>query len=208
MVFLDYQNAYLVGHSRFQPVRPRARSHVDPQRIGALLVGRRRWSSELTGVRVYRGRPSPALQPVAAAAFDRQAKAWAAKGISLTSRLLRYPSGWPSSPAEEKGVDVALAVDFVRLAMEGAYDVGILFSSDSDLLPALETVSDLRLARVEVAAWSKAFRLRFPDSSRPWCHHLSLADYQSVLDPTDYSKPAPQTTIGEAASSDDLIVVS
>jgi uncharacterized LabA/DUF88 family protein len=29
-------------------------------------------------------------------------------------------------------VDVALAVDFVRLARENAYDVGILFSRDTD----------------------------------------------------------------------------
>lgn len=37
---------------------------------------------------------------------------------------------------------MALAIDFVRLAIEDAYDVGILVSSDTDLKPALEAVWD------------------------------------------------------------------
>lgn len=90
-----------------------------------------------------------------------------------------------------KGVDVALAVDFVRLAMQRAYDVGVMFSSDTDLLPALETVTEQALARVEVAAWSNTFRLRFGGTTRPWCHHLTARDYEAVMDPTDYTKPSP-----------------
>ncbi|EFC85117.1 hypothetical protein FrEUN1fDRAFT_1746 [Parafrankia sp. EUN1f] len=34
---------------------------------------------------------------------------------------LRYPKAWPSEPAQAKGIDVAPAVDFVRLPCEGAY---------------------------------------------------------------------------------------
>lgn len=114
------------------------------------------------GARVYRGEPSAALQPAAARAFLRQARRWRHTGlVTVVSRLLRYPKGWPESPSQEKGIDVALAVDFVRLALMREYDVGIIFSSDTDLLPALETVFDLKLAKIEVAAWSKAFRLRF-----------------------------------------------
>jgi uncharacterized LabA/DUF88 family protein len=45
---------------------------------------------------------------------------------------------WPEQPAEEKGVDVALGIDFVRLAVRGAHDVGVLMSTDTDLVPALE----------------------------------------------------------------------
>ncbi|WP_347176854.1 hypothetical protein [Parafrankia sp. EAN1pec] len=41
-------------------------------------------------------------------------------------------------------------MDFVRLVCEGAYDVGVLFSRDTDLVPALETVRDLD-RHVEVA---------------------------------------------------------
>src|SRR5258706_6001606 len=39
---------------------------------------------------------------------------------------------------EEKGVDTLIATDMIRLAWEGAYDVGVLATSDSDLVPAVQ----------------------------------------------------------------------
>jgi uncharacterized LabA/DUF88 family protein len=193
MVFIDYQNVHLVAHRRFLPLGSSpSKTHVDPNRIGELIMSRRSHPGELAGIRVYRGRPSPSRQPSAAAAYDRQMAAWATAGpVTVTSRPLRYPPGWPTSPAQEKGVDVALAVDFVRLAMQRTYEVGVVFSSDTDLLPALEMVAEQGLARVEVAAWSNTFRLRIGGTTRPWCHHLTARDYEAVLDPTDYTKPPP-----------------
>lgn len=38
----------------------------------------------------------------------------------------------------EKGVDTLIATDMIRLAWEQAYDVAVLATSDSDLLPAVE----------------------------------------------------------------------
>ena len=37
----------------------------------------------------------------------------------------------------EKGVDTLIATDMIRLAWEGAYDVGILVSSDADYVPVV-----------------------------------------------------------------------
>ncbi len=42
------------------------------------------------------------------------------------------------SRTAEKGVDTAIATDMIRLAWEGAYDVGILATLDADLVPAVE----------------------------------------------------------------------
>lgn len=108
-----------------------------------------------------------------------------------------YPRGWPdkSLPGDrprEKGIDVALAIDFVRLAIEDSYDVGILISGDTDLKPALEAVWDYRGAagpRAETAAWSR------PDAHCPrlalgrnlWCHWMDRGVYASVQDRFDYS---------------------
>lgn len=188
-VFIDYQNVHLTAHERFWPYgTPRRKTHIDPVKLGRLLVDRRQGGGDLVDVRVYRGQPSAALQPDAAAANDRQAAAWSRDPlITLRRRLLRYPRDWPKLPAQEKGVDVALAIDFVRLASEQRYDVGILVSRDTDLIPCLETVVDLRLAHIEVASWDGCGRLRLPASNRPWCHYLSEADYRAVLDPTDYT---------------------
>ncbi|WP_232793924.1 MULTISPECIES: NYN domain-containing protein [Pseudofrankia] len=109
-----------------------------------------------------------------------------ASRVAVVRRQLRYPKAWPAEPAQEKGIDVALAVDLVRLACEGAYDVGVLFSRDTDLVPALETVKDLG-RHVEGASWKGTSRLRFPDSQLPWCHYLDADDYAGCRDHTDYT---------------------
>ena len=40
--------------------------------------------------------------------------------------------------SQEKGVDTAIVTDMIRLAWEDTYDVAVLVSSDSDLVPAVE----------------------------------------------------------------------
>ncbi len=169
MVFHDHQNIHLIAHRRFCPAGSSpTTAHIDPSQAARLLVSRRNQESSLVGVRVYRGQPNPIFQPESAAASDRQARVWTRSDeMTVVRRQLRYPKAWPHLPAQEKGIDVALAVDFVRLALQRAYDVGILFSSDSDLLPAVETVLELKLARIEVAAWTNTFRLRLPGTTLP-----------------------------------------
>ena len=46
--------------------------------------------------------------------------------------------GTPLSLTEEKGVDVAIATDMIKLAWEDAYDWVVLVSSDRDFIPAVE----------------------------------------------------------------------
>jgi uncharacterized LabA/DUF88 family protein len=148
--------------------------------------------SRLAQVRVYRGRPSPDKQPGAAAANDRQTDVWTHSPlVTVKRRPLRYPHGWPQQPAAEKGIDVALALDILRLAVvDDAYDVGVVFSSDTDLLPAIETVIELKCAHIEIAAWRGGGKwLRVDGAHGPWCHVLDKADYRAVEDRTDYSHP-------------------
>lgn len=190
-VFVDYQNVYATAraafHSRPYPV---AAGQVDPLALGRLLVAKRRRPSVLEQVRVYRGLPDPRREATTYAANERQAAAWDrhAPAVASFRRPLRYPTGWPRERAIEKGVDVALAVDFVRLAAEGSYDVGVLFSMDTDLVPALEAGQDY--AHVEVAAWKGNRRLAIGGHYLPWCHFLGRADYDAVRDATDYGKAA------------------
>jgi hypothetical protein len=191
-VFVDYQNVHGWAGRCFQPagVHP-SQGHIDPLRLGQHLANRRQRPSHLHQVRVYRGRPSPTHQAGAAAANDRQAATWERSGlVTVIRRPLRYPSNWPTVPATEKGIDVALAVDMVRLAMQKAYDAAILVSADTDLLPAVETLYDLGLAHVELAAWTGGMnRLRFPNTQLPWCHFINEAVYRTLEDTTDYTRP-------------------
>lgn len=191
-VFLDYQNVQGSARRCFHPAdAPGHVGQVDPVAVAELLVDRRLRESELIDVRIYRGRPSPDRQPAAAAANDRQAARWAEDPrVTLIRRPLKYRTENGVLVAQEKGVDVALAVDLVRLATTKAFDVAILFSRDTDLVPALETVRSLRVAWVEVATWENSSRLRFSDgNSGPWCHLLRANDYARVCDPTNYTRP-------------------
>lgn len=196
VVFVDYQNTHRGALRAFWPANTSpAHGHINPRALGDLLVGKRNANglpSELAEVRIYRGYPEPTREPKPAAANDRQADAWARLGkVHITRRPLRYPRKWPIEPAQEKGVDVALAVDVVRLATERVYDVGIVMSADTDLLPSLEAVIEIGVAHVEVAAWHRQHRLRLGyEPQLLWCHWMGEQEYRRVEDRTNYGKPS------------------
>jgi hypothetical protein len=54
----------------------------------------------------------------------------------------------------------------------------------TDLMPALETVAALGSAVVEVAAWRRTRKLRFPGSGLPWCHVLDRPTCENCRDYT------------------------
>ncbi|MBI3638163.1 NYN domain-containing protein [Candidatus Wolfebacteria bacterium] len=56
-------------------------------------------------------------------------------------KLLREPN--PSGVYHEKGVDVQIAVEMIRFALQKKYDIAYLISSDSDLIPAVKEVRAL-----------------------------------------------------------------
>lgn len=77
------------------------------------------------------------------------------------------------------------------IAIEDAYDVGVVVSADTDLLPALEAVIDIGAAHVEVAAWQRQHRLRLPlQTQQLWCHWIDEQEYRHVEDLTDYTVPS------------------
>ncbi len=197
VVFVDWQNTYSSARRMFHDVGdPYTDGQVDPIRLGQWLTDRNA-DQVLAQVRVYRGLPDSTRQPVAYGANERQAAAWTAAGVDVVRRPLQYPRGWPdaSLPGEkprEKGIDVALAIDYVRLALDGAYDVGIMVSSDTDLKPALETVWDYLGSagpRPETAAWSVP-RAHCPrlalTGRRLWCHWMNRSVYAAIQDRSDY----------------------
>jgi uncharacterized LabA/DUF88 family protein len=196
-LFLDYPNVYNAAREAFHAnSMPRWAGQIDPLRLGELLASKGLGYRELKEARVYRGRPAQSREARTYWANLRQSEAQVRRGggrVSVITRALRYPPDWPNARAQEKGIDVALAIDFVQMAMLGEFDVGVIMSTDTDLRPALEAVLRLRPQGgpiCEVAAWSNASchgpRLSIP-SAKIWCHWLSEADYLSVVDRTDYN---------------------
>lgn len=192
-VFLDYQNVYKGAREAFfNDDAPHWWGQVRPMRLGLKLAGAGDDRRQLVGVSVYRGVPTPKRDSKGAAAAQRQIHAWQQE--ALTRPRLR-PLNYRTDPPREKGVDVQLAIDVAAGAIRDEYDVAVVFTADTDLLPAIELVAEMKgHGAVEVAAWvpvqqrGSVQRLRLPGHEL-WCHMLTLTDYEHVRDETNYSLP-------------------
>ncbi len=148
-------------------------------------------------VQVYRGKPGWKSAQVLRVSWDRRTARWRKlPGVRVQTRNMRYqPEEDPTSGeirrwvGQEKGIDVLLAVDLVRGAYNNDYDIAVVMSRDSDLLPAFEEV--LRLGkRVERAVWwtppQPKGKLVVAGRSL-WTHYLDEDNFNALRDDTDYS---------------------
>jgi len=188
-VFIDYQNTHQTAHEAYMPFGSEVHeSLLDPILLAERLVSKRAPGGELQQVRVYRGKPDPRREPVLASYNDKQFDAWKCDPRAMIRRrTLRYPSDWGQptchEKAREKGVDVELAIDLVRLAFEGAIEVAIVLTRDTDLVPAVEAVRDHKWAHVETAGWDTASRVRVRDV---YHHTLNCDDFEACRDRRHY----------------------
>jgi uncharacterized LabA/DUF88 family protein len=205
-VFIDYQNTYMRARECFgspQTLADFTFGQVLPRRLAVLLRQRAEAAGkdrELVAVKVYRGEPDAERSRVGQAACQRQVRFWEAQAmVTPVTRPLHYrPTRWQGGqPVEwevrEKGIDVMIAVDMVRGALADEFDVAVLMSADTDLIPAAEAVLDAG-KWLEFAAWRPdvgwSTHLRI-DGRQTWCHHLRRADFEAVSDRTDYTQPVP-----------------
>jgi uncharacterized LabA/DUF88 family protein len=192
-VLIDYQNVHLTARDTFAPPRTDARDTLVSPAAFADRIAHVRASTapsvepaEIASVRVFRGVPSNANQPRLYSAAQAQRSQWTRDGrVQVHYRTLRY-GNWPAEPPREKGVDVHLAVELVRIALLAIdVDVVIVASHDTDLEPALEMAAQAGRVAVETAGWAGCRRLRVPDVA---IRHTSLdsADFMAVRDRRDY----------------------
>jgi uncharacterized LabA/DUF88 family protein len=199
ILFVDYQNTYKGAREAFHLWDDHQTcGQIHPLLLGQQIVSKDEYDNELAAIRVYRGRPDSLKDPRGYSANLRQSTVWEASSplLKVISRTLRYPRNWPQEKAEEKGIDVALAIDVVAMAVREEYDVGVVMSTDTDIKPALEAVVSLGVnpfPRVAVAAWSSPARhsRRLSIAGRQlWCFWLDENDYNAVADPTNYAAAA------------------
>lgn len=194
VLFIDYQNAYREARRTYHAHEsdPYWCGQFDPGKLGEHLVAQSRHPRQLAEVRVYRGLPANRHDPKGYAAARRQIEAWSQHPkVTVITRTLTYRD---DQPPREKGIDVALAVDYVTFAQRKTYDVGLLFSRDTDLRPALEYVCEQQRAwgkpRAEVVAWrcagAHAGRLTV-DGHSVFCNWISQNDYEAIADERDYT---------------------
>jgi uncharacterized LabA/DUF88 family protein len=181
-VFIDWQNTYKTAREAFGwHSFPNEYGNYSPYALARILAagnGRGR-ESALVRVNIHRGLPSQKYDRPGYAANRRQAAAWVSESPEVVIprlRPLRY-SRDPADPPREKGIDVELAVAAVEWTLTDRCDVAIIFSHDTDLLPAIELIARLKgTGCVETASWSSQTFNRRLRSKPPVFHHTISKD--------------------------------
>lgn len=195
-VFIDWQNVYKTAREAFGlQALANERGNFSPFRLAQILAAGngRGDTAALVRVEVHRGLPSSARDPIGYGANRRQAAAWTKEGGSIVLprlRPLRYPPrrARDHTPVE-KGIDVQLALAVAETILTDAADIAVLFTHDTDLLPAVEMVARLKgPRRIETASWSsRTFAQRLRPVSGVHHHRISGKVFSLVETPVNYA---------------------
>ena len=159
--FIDGQNLYRHAKDAFGHHHP----NYDPRRLANAVCADCGWVNH--GVRFYTGVPSADRAPMWHGYWTRRLTAMRRAGIVVTSRHLRYrvervrlPDGSVHEvPVErEKGIDLRLGLDVVRMARNAELDVAIVFSQDQDLAEVAGEVRDISRGAERWLKGSRHFR--------------------------------------------------
>ena len=189
-LFIDYQNVYRRCREAFGlDGADTTEGQVSPLKVGRLVASRAP-NTRIERVFVYRGMPDGRRDAVGHAACRRQVTAWEAEGqaVQVCTRPLRYGR---NGDVREKGIDVQLAIDCVRMALSREFDIVAIFSGDSDLAPAAEFIFDQFRStnvRVNLVAWHGGPRINLTGGRKPGYYMLQRADYATVRDTRNYNR--------------------
>lgn len=157
------------------------------------------------GVRFYTGVPRRDRDAMWNAFWNNKLLQMRRSGILVVSRPLRYNTSkivqddgtekFVETP-QEKGIDIRLALDAVRMARQNHYDAAIIFSQDQDLT---EAVSEIKEISRETNRWIKVV-CAYPSGPHAtatrgidgadW-HPITQVDYDTCLDLRDYRPARP-----------------
>jgi hypothetical protein len=183
-VFLDFQNVLQRGHDLYGRGKESYQCVPEPSLVADMLASRRDVPSEATSILVFRGRPDPRKEPTLASAHDKQKQQWQRRDrrVTVVSHPLFYRN-WPDDAPVEKGIDVSLAIELVRTTLQEqeTYDALIVFSSDTDLLPAIKLCGELGGPVVEIACWVGANSLQDRATLLPYCHFVDETAWRRVV---------------------------
>ena len=191
---VDGQNLFHAARESFGYTYP----NYDVLALSRLVCQRAGW--ELVEVHFYTGIPSPAADSTRHRFWTSKVAHLGRQGVDIFVRPLRYRNRVVRLPDgsthtfltwEEKGIDVRIALDVIRLARRKVYDVAVLFSQDQDFA---EVAREIRVVAREQRRWIKVASA-FPHSATTrnrrgvdrtdWIR-LDRAAYDACLDVRDY----------------------
>lgn len=198
VAFYDGQNLYHHAKAAFAHHHP----NYDPIKLFDAICAQQGWQQ--VGIRFYTGVPTAAKDPLWHGFWSKKLLVLRRAGVLVTDRKLRYKTASAYDEngdeveieiAQEKGIDVRLALDVIRLALSNQFDVACIFSQDQDLA---EVVADVREIGRTHDRWIK-IASAFPSSATASSHRgidgtdwirIDRTTYDACLDPRDY-RPKP-----------------
>ncbi|HMD85705.1 MAG TPA: NYN domain-containing protein [Terriglobia bacterium] len=194
VAFIDGQNLFYAAKKAFGHRFP----NYDPRSLAERIAATHGWP--LSQVFFYTGIPDRTDNAFWNHFWTAKLAVMGTRGVRTFSRSLRYrnqtvplPGGGTTTilVGEEKGIDVRLALDAVRMARENGYDVALIFSQDQDLS---EAADEVKAISVQQGRWIKV-ACAFPVSptaenrrginGTEWIT-IDRATYDACLDPNDY----------------------
>ncbi|MFA5141242.1 MAG: NYN domain-containing protein [Elusimicrobiota bacterium] len=166
VAFIDGQNLFHAARRAYGISIP----DFDVRALSEYVCGSKGWS--LVQTRFYTGVPAMKDGPFWHTFWAARLLLMSRRGVWTFTRKVRYRRKavrLPDQPdfgrmagrrftfssGEEKGIDVRIALDMIRLCHDRAYDIALLFSQDQDLSEAADEVRALGHAqgrRVEVVS--------------------------------------------------------
>jgi uncharacterized LabA/DUF88 family protein len=194
IVFFDGQNLYHRAKELWAP-RPQVGGSpygypgYDVEKLAHALV---KLDSQriLSEIRFYTGVPDPKEDYFWHGFWNNKLRYLASRGIHVYRGRIN-PGG------QEKGVDVSLAIDLIRLTYEQRYDVAIIVSQDWDFGPAVALAKEIAKDQNKQLRFFSAFpyesnpnRARRGVPGTTWIH-IDKKLYDSCHDSNDY-RPMPR----------------
>ena len=188
IVLIDGQNLYHLARGAwpYSPSSPYTWPSYDVEKLALTLVCRTP-GRILAEVRFYTGVPNPSIGP--SQRFWHSF--WSNKIRYLRSRGIYVYRGRVNSGGQEKGVDVSLALDLVRMTYDRQYDAAIIVSQDWDFGPAVRLAKEIAQRQGRLLVYESAFPVGPGSRSHrgvpgtTWVP-IDKTTYDACLDPRDY----------------------
>lgn len=194
VAFFDGQNLYRHAKDAFGHHHP----NYDPVKLSNAVCAASGWQND--GIRFYTGTPSAQKSPMWHKYWSNRLLAMRRAGILVTNRPIRYRvetmtlddgSVKTIDVPQEKGIDVRLALDVIRMTFARQLDVAVIFSQDQDLA---EVATEVREIAQQQNRWVKVVSAFPVGPSATSARGIDKADwfkmdqvfYDACLDPRDY----------------------
>jgi len=192
--FIDGQNLFHSAKAAFGFTFP----NYDVSALARYACGVNSWNC--ASVRFYTGVPDAGDKPFWNHFWTAKGAQIGREGVVVFTRSLKYrnkevrlPDGTTHAflDGDEKGIDVRLALDVIRLAHKREYDVAVIFSRDQDLSEVADEVREIAIDQNRWIRMASAFPYSpavkaFRGINKTQWIKIERAAYEACIDKRDY----------------------